>query len=194
MQASSPLALAFIPWVVSVFQMLSVQDFEYAIENTRVIVEPERLIETFGTTSFRFLLVTELMDQVDRVRVRDGRIDAERPRIVSPEHFQKMLLEGFGEDAQGFASWLEHHSSMVKILRYGFSFKKTDVSSEIVHEPFESVVEKLKTRAKETGGTDTALITGLDDTWEVCLLKFTADLIRKSSGENLMEWKRRGLL
>jgi len=39
-----------------------------------------------------------------------------------------------------------------------------------------------------------ALIAGVDEAWEVCLLKFTMDLIQRSSGENLDEWKRRGLI
>ena len=39
-----------------------------------------------------------------------------------------------------------------------------------------------------------ALISGVDEAWEVCLLKFTMDLIQRSSGENLDEWKRRGLI
>ena len=55
-------------------------DFQYAIENTRVILAPERQIASFGSTSFRFYLISELMDQVNEVRVRDGRIHAERRR------------------------------------------------------------------------------------------------------------------
>lgn len=160
-----------------------------------MVLAPERLIETFGTTSFRFLLVTEMMDEVNKVRVRDGKIEAERPRIVSPHHFHKMLLDGFGDDARSFADWLEQNPGMVQILRYGFSLKKTDVSTEVVHEPFEQVVEKLRKETENSGqASSTALITGLDDTWELCLLKFTSDLIKHSAGENVQEWKRRGLI
>ena len=38
-----------------------------------------------------------------------------------------------------------------------------------------------------------ALIAGVDDVWEVCLLKFTMEMIQRSAGENIAEWKRRGL-
>ena len=48
-------------------------DFQYAIENTQVILAPEQKIATFGTTSFRFYLISELMDRVNEVRVRDGK-------------------------------------------------------------------------------------------------------------------------
>jgi len=176
--------------------MLSEDDFQYAIENTKVIIEPEQLIETFGSTRFRFLVVTELMDEVNKVRVRDGNLQAQRPRIITPQHFRKMLLEGFGEAARSFADFLEHHAEFIKILRYGFELKKTDIAEHILHEPLESVLGRLSEEIRKGSGpsASTALITGVDDAWEVCLLKFTADLIKRSAGENLNEWKRRGLL
>jgi len=74
-------------------------DFDYAIENTQVILAPEQQIATFGSTSFNFYLISELMDRVDQVRVRNGKIHAERPQILTPEHYCRLLLEGFGDNA-----------------------------------------------------------------------------------------------
>src|SRR5258708_28626876 len=98
--------------------MLNEDTIQYAIENTQVIVAPQRRIETFGDTSFRFYLVTELMDNVNQVRVRDGRLHAERPQIITPGHIQRMLVEGFGENAEGFAGWLRDHAPQLAILKY----------------------------------------------------------------------------
>ena len=47
-------------------------NFLYALENSKTHVEPTGLIETFGSTVFDFVLVSELMDEVDRVRLRHG--------------------------------------------------------------------------------------------------------------------------
>ncbi|MEO6845793.1 MAG: hypothetical protein ABI443_00785 [Chthoniobacterales bacterium] len=174
--------------------MWSEDNFQYAIENTRVIREPQKRIETFGSTSFRFLLVTELLDYADRVCVRDGRIEAERPRLVSPHHFQKLMLDGFGEDAQHYAEALEKHGAAIKILRYGFQFKKRDISEHLVHEPKQAVIDKLTRELESNNDPMSALIEGVDEAWEVCLLKFTFDLIQRSAGENVDEWKRRGLI
>jgi len=66
---------------------LKQDDIEYAIENTQVILAPERQIATFGNTSFEFHLISELMDRVDQVRIRTGRIEAERPKILSRSTF-----------------------------------------------------------------------------------------------------------
>lgn len=173
--------------------MLSAQDFEYAMENTKVICAPKQLIETFGTTSFPFILVTEMLDDAHRVRVRCGQIDAERPRLLAPGYFQRMLLEGFGESAREFADWLEGHAEFVKILRYGFTLRKSEETEVFQAGPIEEAVERLE-REMKVRGQNAALISGVDEAWEVCLLKFTADLIRQSSGENLDEWRRRGLI
>jgi hypothetical protein len=174
--------------------MFREDDFQYALENTRVIRPPVQAIQTFGTTSFRFMLVTELMDQVNRVRVRDGRIHAERPSIVTPQHYSKMMLDGFGEEARGFADWLEGHGRELRFLRYGFQFRKTDISEEIVHAPKEDVIGRLGEMLDARDEPMSTIIEGVDDAWEVCLLKFTVDLIQRSATENVDEWKRRGLL
>ena len=81
-------------------------NFQYALENTKTHVEPSGLIETFGSTTFDFILISELMDEINRIRLRRGTLQAERPRILSPSHFAKIVLDGFGEGAREFADWL----------------------------------------------------------------------------------------
>jgi hypothetical protein len=39
-----------------------------------------------------------------------------------------------------------------------------------------------------------AVIQGVDDAWEVCLLKFTIDMVERSSGGNLGDFRKRGLI
>lgn len=174
--------------------MWSEDDFQYAAENTQVILAPENKIATFGTTSFRFFLISELMDQVNEVRVRDGRIHAERPQIVTPDHYARLLLEGFGEKAQRYVEQLRERLRNVAVLRYGFQFRKTDVSENTFRESLESVVDRTKTRVQNSGEPASAVIQGVDDAWEVCLLKFTIDLIERSSGGNVGDLRRRGML
>src|SRR4051812_15438003 len=122
-------------------------DFQYAIENTRVVLAPERQIATFGSTSFRFYLISELMDQVNEIRVRDGRIHAERPQILTPEHYCRLLLEGFGEKAAQYAEVLRERMSNMAVLRYGFQFRKTDVVKNRIRDTMEAVWIVLATRS-----------------------------------------------
>ena len=138
--------------------MIEEHDFHYAMENTRVVIQPQRTIETFGSTSFRFLLVSELMDEVNAVRIRGGRIEAERPRIMSPHHFSKLLLDGFGGLAREYADWVEQHSNSFRILRYGFQFRKSDLEQSIVRDSMEAVLGQLKEdldgKSDPNGGAD----------------------------------------
>lgn len=174
--------------------MIEEHNFRYALENTKVVVQPQRMIETFGSTSFRFLLVSELLDEVNAVRVRSGRIEAERPRIMAPHHFSKLLLDGFGESAREYADAFEQNAQAFKILRYGFELRKTDLEQSVVHDPIEAVLDRLKDDLATRDDPSDALISGVDDAWEVCLVKFTMELIQRSAGENVGEWKRRGLI
>ena len=180
---------------------MKADDFQYALENTRVVVAPSRAIETFGQTSFRFRLVTEPMDEIGTVRLRKGMIHAERPRLLAPQYVSKLLLEGFGERAQGFAGWIEEQKDF-HLLRYGFSLKKTDLSEQLFKEPKEEfllklqddLLNRLEAELHRENNPLNVLIEGIDDSWEVCLMKFTMDMIQRSSGENVAEWKRRGLI
>ena len=173
--------------------MLNEDSFQYAIENTQVIRAPQRRIETFGSTSFRFFLVTELMDTAHQVRVRDGRLHAERPQILTPTYLNRTLVEGFGEQAEAFVNWLQQHARDLAILKYGFQFRKTDVTENLVHRRVEDVLGQLRETVDQSEDPLSAIIRGVDEGWEVCLLKFAADMIQQSAGGNLDDFRKRGL-
>jgi hypothetical protein len=169
-------------------------DFHYAIENTEVIVAPEQKIATFGSTSFTFYLISELMDRVDQVRVRNGKIHAERPQIVTPEHYCRLLLEGFGEKAERYVGQLRERARQIAVLRYGFQFRKTDVTERTLRDSVDAVIARTKSQVEHAAEPLSAVIHGVDDAWEVCLLKFTIDMIERSSGGNMGDLRKRGLL
>jgi hypothetical protein len=169
-------------------------DFDYAIENTQVILAPEQKIATFGNTSFNFYLISELMDHVDQVRIRNGKIHAERPQILTPDHYSNLLLEGFGEKAQRYVDQLRERLRNIAVLRYGFQFRKTDVTEETQRDSIDAVINRTKRRVENANEPLSAIIHGVDDAWEVCLLKFTIDMIERSSGGNLGDFRKRGLI
>jgi hypothetical protein len=170
------------------------ENFDYAIENTQVILAPEQQIATFGSTSFNFYLISELMDRVDQVRVRNGKIHAERPQILTPEHYTRLLLEGFGEKAQHYVDQLRERMQNIAVLRYGFQFRKTDVTEETLRDSMDAVITRTKRNVENRNEPLSAVIQGVDDAWEVCLLKFTIDMIERSSGGNLGDFRKRGLI
>lgn len=174
--------------------MFSDDDIQYALETTEVLYEPDRRIDTFGSTSFEFTLLTELMDDVSKVRIRSGKITAEKPMILKPDPTGELEFEGFGEQAAAFAEWLKSRMKDMAALQYGFNFKKGDVTESLVSDSIENVKHRILEETKAIGNPLAAVIQGVDDTWEICLLKFTIEMIQKSHRINLFDFKRRGLL
>lgn len=174
--------------------MLSPDDFQYALENTRVLVAPERRVDTFGTSLFNYFLVTEAMDAVNLSRVREGHIHAERPQIMTPQNMAKLMLEGFGDQGQRYAEQISGDAARFAFLKYGFRVSKSDIRSYDVHESLEHVAGRLKDELQHKNEPLTALLTGVDDGWEVCLLKFMIDLISASAPGNLGDFHERGML
>ncbi|HWB58818.1 MAG TPA: hypothetical protein VG733_04965 [Chthoniobacteraceae bacterium] len=174
--------------------MLNEDSFQYAIENTQVLFAPESRIETFGNTRFRFYVITELMDRANQVRVRNGYLHAERPQIIAPGHYAKLLLEGFGEKGREFAQWLEQNMDNAAVLKYGMQFKRTDGSEDVLHCTPEEAFSRIKGTAEFSNEPLNAVLQGVDEAWEVSLLKFSMDLIRKSAPGNMGDFRERGLL
>ena len=85
---------------------------------------------------------------------------------------------------------------MLAVLKYGFQFRRTEISRHTVRESIEAVGERLRTEVAAAHDDEPlrAVIQGVDDAWEVCLLKFTMDLVQGSAAGNVGELRRRGLL
>lgn len=169
-------------------------DIQYALEHTEVLHEPDRRIDTFGSTQFEFQIVSEMMDRINTCRVRNGRIEAHKPMIVRPEINEDFDFEGFGPQAEAFGHWLRENIQDLAFLRYGFKFKQIDIVEEIVHEPLEAVCGRLLDLTRIDGNPMRVIMRTVDDTWEISLLKFTVDMIMKSRRINEFDFKRRGML
>ena len=63
-----------------------------------------------------------------------------------------------------------------------------------MHEPFEAVKGRLVDEVRASGDPLRAVVEGVDDAWEVCLLKFTVEMVQKSHEINIFDFRRKGLL
>jgi hypothetical protein len=176
----------------------SPDSIQYALEVTRVLREPDRRIDTFGDTRFEFLLLSELMDRAGEVRIRRGEVEANRPRIVRPDGYQEIQLEGFGDKAReridALIAKLREQGKDLAFLNYGFQFRASDVTEEIVHDSMEAVRERVLEVARQEGKPAQAIIEGVDDAWEVSIFKFSFEMILHSLPINRFDLHRRGLI
>ncbi|HPC19674.1 MAG: hypothetical protein KBC66_05090 [Kiritimatiellae bacterium] len=161
-------------------------DFWYAVNNTEVLELPRNRLETFGATLINYRLITELMDAVGQVRVREGRIQAFRPEILTPQALSESpLLEGFREGpSDDFIQWLREHESELILLKYGFKIRHETVTESVVHDSVENVVERVRADLKARQDPLAALVLGVDEPWEVCLLKLLFEVVRRSAPAN----------
>ena len=161
-------------------------DFWYAVNNTEVLELPRSRIETFGSTLINYRLVTELMDAVGQVRIREGRIQAFRPEILTPQSFLESPLEdGFRPGpSQDFIRWLREHESELTLLKYGFKIRQDTTTESVVHDSVENVLDRVRADLKSREDPLAALVRGVDEPWEVCLLKLLFEVVRLSAPGN----------
>lgn len=171
------------------------EDVRLAIKQTEVLKLPRQTLATFGTTNVHYYLLTkpvyaELLEKEETV-VREGRVSAERPRIVTPSYLAR--LEGFGEHARKYLD--------IVISRYGphvpgllYSYKNEPKELTIVSDGIDMVAGRLVEKIDREGDRLAAIIKGVDGLWDVSLLKFITELTEGSLRSNLTELGGRGLL
>ncbi len=168
----------------------------HAVSHTRILRLPRQTIATFGITSIYYYLVTEpvysgLLEEKSETVVREGRVVAQRPRIVTPYYLSQ--LEGFSSDARRYLEMLiKKHGPSTPGLFY--AYKNEPKGLTIVAGSLPSVVARINTEIDERGDRLAAIIRGEDELWDVSLLQFIYELTRRSLEDNLLQLGSRGLL
>ena len=167
-----------------------------AVRHTEILRPPKQSLATFGTTNIYYYLVTEpayleLVKNVTETVVREGRVIAEKPRIVTPYYLSR--LEGFSPDARRYFDMLiKTHGADVPGLFY--TYKNEPKELNIVSDNLLSVVNKINAEIDKRGDPLTSIIKGEDELWDVSLMKFIYEMTRSSLQKNLLQMESRGLL
>jgi hypothetical protein len=167
-----------------------------AVSHTEILRLPKQSLATFGTTNIYYYLVTkpayaELIKNVTETVVREGRVIAERPRIVTPYYLSR--LEGFSSEAKRYFDMLMRaHGPNTPGLLYSYRNEPKELT--IVSEDLLSVVDKLNTEIDKRADPLASIIKGEDELWDVSLLKFIYEMTKSSLRDNLLQLEARGLL
>ncbi|MEE8373057.1 MAG: hypothetical protein V3R87_05045 [Dehalococcoidia bacterium] len=168
----------------------------HVVRNTEVLRSPKQTLATFGTTSIYYYMLTEpsykdLVPGEEEIVIREGRVLAQRPRVVTPSYLVNM--EGFSEHARRYIGMIiQQHGPHAPGLYYGY--KNEPKETNIVPSDLESVVLRLGEKIDNEGDGLTTIIKGVDAMWDVSLLKFVFDITGDSVSSNVSELGRRGLL
>ncbi len=159
-----------------------------AMQKTEIVRAPQRRLSTFGSTTIAYYVVCELTEQMSAVR--DGRVLAERPRIVTPYYL--MQVEGFSEDARRYLGMMAQQNPHEPGIFY--SYKNEPNTMNIVSEPLGVVVGNLNARLDAEKRGLSAIIRGVEDVWDLAVMIFIYDLTRRAAGGNYADFRRHGLL
>ena len=169
---------------------------QHAVKHTEILRAPKQSLYTFGTTNLYYYLVTEpayseLVKTDAETVVREGRVIAERPRIVTPYYLSN--LDGFSSEARRyFEALMKERGANIPGLFYTYSNEPKELT--IVANDLPSVVDKLNAEIDKRGDPLAAIIKGEDALWDVSLMKFIYEVTRNSLQHNLKQMDSRGLL
>ena len=175
--------------------MSSNPDFDrwYAAKNARFLVEPSHRLETFGNTLVNYHLISELDDHPGKIRVREGRLEAHQPLVITP-HFAEVEMDGFGDAAREYMEFLRQNEKNLRILHYGYHLKSDNFSEQIVTDRLSVVTERVKSEVLASGDKFAAVIQGVDEPWDVALVELWLREINRSARGNIDELQKNGKL
>ncbi|MCL0050680.1 hypothetical protein M1N22_02380 [Dehalococcoidia bacterium] len=166
-------------------------EIEYALRHTELVRPPEQRLNTFGVTKVHYYLLAEPMDSVNETRIREGRVIAERPRIVTPSYLLN-VFEGFGDHARKQAEAL--------LARYGFDpnileykYRNEMGNTWTLSENISQVILKINEKIDDESDPLAAILKCPDDAWQISLMMFIMSVTRSSVSKNIAELDSRGL-
>ena len=169
----------------------------YAISNTFVLRQPKQTLSTFGTTNIHYYLLTKPVytDLVgkdvnaDETVVREGRVITERPKVITPAYL--FSLEGFSQYARKYLELLA--------ARYGpnapgifYSYKNEPKDTSVVSSPMKTVIERINKEIDSRGEPLSTIIKGVDEMWDVSVMKFIYEVTENSVSHHVNELGSRG--
>ena len=171
------------------------RDLIRAAEQTWVVRYPKQHLATFGTTSLSYYVVTEpiyreIQPEDSESVVRQGKVVAEKPAIVTP--YYAMNLDGFSDDAYSYFRHLSQEygpNSPGILYKYRNEAEKTDILSG----PPADIARRISDDLDSKNDDLSVVMVGVDELWDVALLKFIYEFTSRSAVENAQELRTRGM-
>ena len=175
--------------------MSSNPDFDrwYAAKSARFLLEPSHRLETFGATLVNYHLISELDDHPGKIRVREGRLEAHQPLVITPD-FAQIETEGFGDEAKAYLEFLRENEKNLRILQYGYHLKSDNFSEQIVTDRLSVVTERVKEEVLASNDKFAAVVQCVDEPWDVALVELWLREVNRSARGNIDDLQKSGKL
>ena len=165
----------------------------YAAKSARFLLEPSHRLETFGNTLVNYHLVSELPDHPGKVRVREGRLEAHQPLVITPQ-VAEIETEGLGDEAKAYLEFLKENEKDLRILQYGYHLKSDNFSEQIVTDRLSVVTERVKSEVVASNDKFAAVVQCVDEPWDVALVELWLREVNRSARGNIDDLQKSGKL
>lgn len=157
-------------------------DFTYAIQHTEILHAPRQIINPRNETQIDYMLITPLMDNPFQTNVREGTIQT-LPVSADPEdelQAGEQEYEGFGPESERYMDFLEQDAEHVRIFQYTYRLKREGYNEYVIDKPIDIVRAEMIERYKHTTNPYAALVQGVEEPWDVCLLHLFMRLVQEA--------------
>jgi hypothetical protein len=175
--------------------MESDERIKEAVFNTRIVRAPKQSLATFGTTNIYYYLVAEAafndIAKTSETVIREGRVIAERPRIVTPSYLSR--VQGFSAEAKKYYELILNAYPPDSPGLY-YSYRNEPKELNVVSDDTTAVLARLNSEIDRKGDPLMSIIVGEDTLWDVSILKFIYEITERSVRDNVRQLGQRGLL
>lgn len=165
-----------------------------ALKETEILKFPDKLISTSESTTLHYYVLVEpyyleaFENEGPETKIREGKITWDKPKLLTPGYILNM--EGFSEEAKKAFQIMARQNPDYAGLLYKMNYKKESIRTVTVSKSIEATFDRIKDDLKDSGNTLTAVIKGVDELWDVSLMKFIQELIIKSAYKSQMPYYR----
>jgi len=167
-----------------------------ALEKTWVVRTPKQHLATFGITNINYYVVTspvyldEFSEKPETV-IRTGKVISERPSIITPTYALNLL--GFSSDAYEYFQAIanKYGPNQSGIL---YQYRNESTKMEIVSGIPQDIASNISKDLDAKNDNMSVVMVGVDELWDVSLLKFIYELTTFSAASNISEFQGKGLL
>ena len=178
------------------------QRIKEVLENTEILLEPDDLISTDHDTTLHYYVLSkpyyldEFPDEGPETKVREGKITWEKPKLLTPDYMINM--SGFSGEAKEAMQMIASDNPDLAGLLYKMNYRKESISTFTISRELEKAEAEIRDKIDQDDDKDdnlTVIIKGVDELWDVSLMKFIQNLVVKSAYKSqLPDYEEKGFL
>ncbi len=157
-----------------------------AIERTKIIKSPKKLLASFDSTTIHYYMLTVPMyldfegrSEKSETVIREGRITWQKPKVITPSYMLK--VEGFSGEARKAFEMLASEDNDLAMILYGLRLSKDFEKMDIVSNSLSMVAKNISDDIEKRKDPYSAVIKGVDEFWDVSLSKFIQEIVASSA-------------